>query len=684
MNSAGEFVISWDGQGPNSSDYGIYAQQYNSNGTAQGANFQIDNGVDGRNLEPRVSMDPTGDFIVTWLFSPPPNDLYGVYARRYLATGTPEGTEFAVNTVWPIWNRDPVVLMESNTDFIVTWWSYRDGGDADGSPAVFAQRYQSDVGPMLYGIDATPLNAAAPLSTPIAPSLLVYDHDNNNWTGATVRISNNYVSGQDVLGFVNQLGITGSWDASSGTLTLSGTSSVSNYRTALRSVIYTNTSGTPNTSLIRTVSFTANDGFQSSDPVTRAVNVFTTSNPPVLSGVSGTGTYAEDDPVLLIAGNLTISDPDVVNLASATVTFTNWQSEDRMNFNNIYALQHTFTQDLVAHTATFTITGLAAVDHYQTLLRSVIYWDVSDNAVTTTRVATFTVSDGLSTSNAVTRGIAVSVFNHPPSIMSLETTPLTVKANDPAFPAQPISNTLVVGDPDSNNCTKATVQIVSGYENDANGHDVLSFVNQNGITGSWSAATGTLTLSGTSSDTNYRLALQSVTFGTSGSNVSSATRTVNITATDDHSPTGATSVVAARTVTVITTNQPPAVSGIPNTALSYVRGAAAVAVAPAAYIFDPDSINLTAITIQLTGNYQNGEDILAATAAFGITVSFNPSVGTLTLSGQASLANYQTVLQSVTYKTNTAGANTAARTLTFIANDGLAQSSAVSRAITLT
>ena len=41
--------------------------------------------------------------------------------------------------------------------------------------------------------------------------------------GATITISANYVNGQDTLTFTNQNGITGSWNAGAGTMTLSGT-----------------------------------------------------------------------------------------------------------------------------------------------------------------------------------------------------------------------------------------------------------------------------------------------------------------------------------------------------------------------------------------------------------------------------------------------------------------------------
>ena len=238
-------------------------------------------------------------------------------------------------------------------------------------------------------------------------------------------------------------------------------------------------------------------------------------------------------------------------------------------------------------------------------------------------------------SNAVTRNIAVTPINDPPLLSAIETTPLAYKANDPAFPPVSISATLLVSEPDSKNLSRATVQITGGYQNDANGHDVLSFTNQLGISGAFNAATGTLTLTGTSGASNYRTALRSVTFHTAGSAVLLTNRTLTITATDDFLPTPANSLPITRLVSVSTANTPPGLTGVPATPLAYLRASAAVAVAPNAIVLDADSINLTGATIQITGNYQNGQDILAATNRAGITSSFNAATGTLTLSGTA-------------------------------------------------
>ena len=104
--------------------------------------------------------------------------------------------------------------------------------------------------------------------------------------GATVAISANYASGQDILAFTNQNGITGSWNAGTGVLTLSGTASLAKYQAALRSVTYTDTSDYP-TMLPRTVSFVADDGANLSADATRTI---TLTSPYSLSGTTLTVT----------------------------------------------------------------------------------------------------------------------------------------------------------------------------------------------------------------------------------------------------------------------------------------------------------------------------------------------------------------------------------------------------------
>jgi hypothetical protein len=77
--------------------------------------------------------------------------------------------------------------------------------------------------------------------------------------GATVSVSSNFVTGQDVLGLNGAAsgGISSSYNATTGVLTLSGSATAADYQATLQKVTYTNTSATPNTSA-RVITFSLN------------------------------------------------------------------------------------------------------------------------------------------------------------------------------------------------------------------------------------------------------------------------------------------------------------------------------------------------------------------------------------------------------------------------------------------
>ena len=127
-------------------------------------------------------------------------------------------------------------------------------------------------------------------ATAVDNALTVTDAVPGTLVGATISITANYANGQDVLAFTNRLGITGSWNAGTGVLTLTGSALVADYQTALRSVTYFNTSGDPST-LARTVSFVANDGTSPSTAATRTLNVTAVNDAPVITS-NGAGATA--------------------------------------------------------------------------------------------------------------------------------------------------------------------------------------------------------------------------------------------------------------------------------------------------------------------------------------------------------------------------------------------------------
>ncbi|WP_338699118.1 VCBS domain-containing protein [Bradyrhizobium sp. 26S5] len=125
-------------------------------------------------------------------------------------------------------------------------------------------------------------------ATAIDTALLVSDVDSTNLTGATISITTNFTAGQDVLGFTSQNGITGSYNASTGVLTLSGAATVAQYQAALESVTYFNSSDNPS-GATRTISYQVDDGSASnhaSNVANTTITVTPVDDAPVVSNVT--------------------------------------------------------------------------------------------------------------------------------------------------------------------------------------------------------------------------------------------------------------------------------------------------------------------------------------------------------------------------------------------------------------
>ena len=161
--------------------------------------------------------------------------------------------------------------------------------------------------PTLTAVEGSALsfveNGAA---APVTASLVLADADSATLAGATVQIVNHYAPGEDLLAFSAQNGISGSWNGSTGTLTLSGSATVAAYEAALRSVTYQNISEAPSTAL-RTVSFSADDGVLTGAAATRDIAVTAVNDVPQTTAPAS---FAVDEDGSLLLAGLSISDPD--------------------------------------------------------------------------------------------------------------------------------------------------------------------------------------------------------------------------------------------------------------------------------------------------------------------------------------------------------------------------------------
>jgi hypothetical protein len=188
-------------------------------------------------------------------------------------------------------------------------------------------------------------------ATAIDTGLTVTDGDSANLVGATVAITSGFVAAQDTLAFVNQNGITGNYNSGTGVLTLTGSSSVANYQTALRSVTYQNSSDNPTAS--RTVTFIVDDGSSTSTPATRGITINAVNDAPVntVPGPQGTN---QNTPLTFSSGNgnqISVADADAgTNAVQVTLTATN----GTLTLNGTAGLSFTVGDGTADATMTFT------------------------------------------------------------------------------------------------------------------------------------------------------------------------------------------------------------------------------------------------------------------------------------------------------------------------------------------
>ncbi|HTU26571.1 MAG TPA: choice-of-anchor tandem repeat GloVer-containing protein [Pirellulales bacterium] len=205
--------------------------------------------------------------------------------------------------------------------------------------------------------------------------------------------------------------------------------------------------------------------------------------------------------------------------------------------------------------------------------------------------------------------------------------------------------------------TSAAVTISAGTVQSG---DTLSFTSPvgSGITGGYSD--GVLSLSGTATPAQYQQALESVTFTTTSPNTTP--RSISIVATD--SSDSLDSNTAAETVDVIV---PAPVVTASGTAANYTAGGPAVTVDPGVTVSSDDS-DLTGATVAISaGTLQTG-DTLSFTSPGGSGITGSYSGGVLTLAGTATVAQYQSALQSVTF-VNTTSTSTTTRSISIVADD---------------
>ena len=198
-------------------------------------------------------------------------------------------------------------------------------------------------------------------------------------------------------------GITASsYNPFTGEITLSGSASLADYQTALHQVVYSSTLSTPSTA-DRAIQVTVNDGSFDSNFATMYMHVVIPppniapvldldANNSTTPGANYLTGFTEGGPPVAIADtDISIFDIDSPNLASATITLTNPQTDDVLTFDGAPPPGITVSG---SGTSAITLTGVASSASYQAALQQIKFSNGNIDPSNVTRVIEVVVSDG--------------------------------------------------------------------------------------------------------------------------------------------------------------------------------------------------------------------------------------------------------------------------------------------------
>ena len=141
----GEFVVVWESvgsSGTDSSDYSIQGRRFDSAGSAQGGEFQVNEITTGRQVDASVATSADGAFVVTWANAAGTDgDGRSIAGRRLASDGGFMGAEFQVNVYTTGEQLAPAVASTDAGAFLVTWQGPRPNGEGD---EIVGRRFDAD------------------------------------------------------------------------------------------------------------------------------------------------------------------------------------------------------------------------------------------------------------------------------------------------------------------------------------------------------------------------------------------------------------------------------------------------------------------------------------------------------------------------------------------------------------
>ena len=399
--------------------------------------------------------------------------------------------------------------------------------------------------------------------------------------------------------------------------------------------------------------------------------------------------YVENDPPVALEPGIAVSDPDSIHFVLATVSITDnfVAGEDWLTWNQGLVDAFAISADFDENTGVLTISGGAMVVGYGAILQSVSYHNSSEDPTASVRTMEFMVSDGMNPQFPATTTVEVVPVNDAPvgdpdgagpgvagdpgdgagspgdagpgtlpaALAYTENNPPTI-----VFPS------LTVSDVDNDTLMGATFTLIgfNGSEDLLTWNTTLA--SNLGLT--VVLAGGEITVGGEATLGEYQSFLRSIRYANSSEDPSDAQRRAVVVVNDGELDSGP----IVRDIDVVPVNDAPVVTLTGG--FDYTEGDGPVAIDGGLTVSDADDTMLSGATVAITGGYVQGQDVLGFADQNGISGTFDPSTGVLTLTGVATLEQYRDALRSVTYLNNSATPDTADRQIRYVVTDGTSDS----------
>ena len=539
-------------------------------------------------------------------------------------------------------------------------YTVNDGADEDYGRISFSVKGTNDQ-PILTNITQQPVgtlieeNGTATLTT--GGVIDFYDLDTND----TVTVEHTY--NNDIA-----------WKASDGTVAGTLTQSQIGELTADFSVATLNDTGTgfigngtwtysTDTNLdflangeTITLSYDVNvdDGKEDSDSQDVIITVTGTNDAPVITNGDDVVGLTETDVALTTSGAITVTDVDTTDVVTATV--------ESVVVSGTNSSDVTLPTNAVLE-AMLTVTPATILDG--TATSAELTWNFNSDTTTfdylatgETLVLTYTIQatddDGSPLNDTTTVEITVTGTNDAPTLTA---TDISASEDTLETGISAVSGTLLAGADDVDTNDIVTINQVNGINAGTGVTVTLAYNNAAGV-----AQTQDVTLT-VQEDGSYTISQYDLDDLPEGND---ATVDFTYSVKDNHSGVSTTETA---TITITGTNDAPVMSSV-GAAVTYTENAAGQVLDATISLSDADDLNLVSATVVISGGGE-ATDVLSLDSAYlanNITTTY--VAGTLAIIGNATLAEYEDMLEHVTFHSTSENPDESLRTITWTINDG--------------